>query len=385
MNNSSKIRQSNIELLRIAAMLMIVGHHMAVHGIYHVTAGENAYNVYSMGTQLNKAFTSLFAPGGEIGVAIFFMITGYFQIKKNTFSLKKIILQSFFYGAFCTIAFGIIELLGGMAPLYVVKNIGKFAMKAVFTPITGNVWWFVTSYIIIMLLSPFINRYLNKLNKKGYIITILFIWILWYCAPYLNGAAYYPLLRGMLFYVLGAYCTCNAGKLSGTAEKTGRERAWYLILFVFTWVISAALFYKIAEYNIIAKVSPEVSMLSSIYSLINTIAVVPVCAYAIFRFFESLRLGQVNMINTIARATLGVYLIHDSDVGRQCIWKLLARSDMYYQSAIFPVMAVLTVLAVYISCTAVDLLRIRYIEPKLMNLLDKLEGIFRKKYCRSEM
>lgn len=36
MNNSSKIRQSNIELLRIAAMLMIVGHHMAVHGIYHV-------------------------------------------------------------------------------------------------------------------------------------------------------------------------------------------------------------------------------------------------------------------------------------------------------------------------------------------------------------
>ena len=356
MNNSSKIRQSNIELLRIAAMLMIVGHHMAVHGIYHVTAGENAYSVYSIGTQLNKAFTSLFAPGGEIGVAIFFMITGYFQITKNTFSLKKIILQSFFYGAFCTIAFGIIELLGGMAPLYVVKNIGKFAMKAVFTPITGNVWWFVTSYIIIMLLSPFINRYLNKLNKKGYIITILFIWILWYCAPYLNGA-----------------------------EKTGRDRAWYLILFVFTWVISAALFYKIAEYNIIAKVSPEVSMLSSIYSLINTIAVVPVCAYAIFRFFESLRLGQVNMINTIARATLGVYLIHDSDVGRQCIWKLLARPDMYYQSAIFPVMAVLTVLAVYISCTAVDLLRIRYIEPKLMNLLDKLEGIFRKRYCRSEM
>lgn len=126
-------------------------------------------------------------------------------------------------------------------------------------------------------------------------------------------------------------------------------------------------------------------MLSSIYSLINTIAVVPVCAYAIFRFFESLRLGQVNMINKVARATLGVYLIHDSDVGRQCIWKLLARPDMYYQSAIFPVMAVLTVLAVYISCTAVDLLRIRYIEPKLMNLLDKLEGIFRKRYCRSEM
>lgn len=380
MNNSSKIRQSNIELLRIAAMLMIVGHHMAVHGIYHVMAGENAYSVYSMGTQLNKAFTSLFAPGGEIGVAIFFMITGYFQIKKNTFSLKKIILQSFFYGAFCTIAFGIIELLGGMAPLYVVKNIGKFAMKAVFTPITGNVWWFVTSYIIIMLLSQFINRYLNVLNRKGYIVTILLMWIFWYYLAYKNGAAYYSVERGILFYVIGAYCRNYAGRLSGRLCKAG-----YLMLFILTWTVGAALFYKIAGCNVIAKVLPEAAALTERYQMINMMAVVPVCAYAIFRFFESLRLGQVDMINKVARATLGVYLIHDSDVGRQCIWKLLARPDMYYQSAIFPVMAVLTVLAVYISCTAVDLLRIRYIEPKLMNLLDKLEGIFRKRYCRSEM
>lgn len=157
------------------------------------------------------------------------------------------------------------------------------------------------------------------------------------------------------------------------------------MLFILTWTVGAALFYKIAGCNVIAKVLPEAAALTERYQMINMMAVVPVCAYAIFRFFESLRLGQVNMINTIARATLGVYLIHDSDVGRQCIWKLLARPDMYYQSAIFPVMAVLTVLAVYISCTAVDLLRIRYIEPKLMNLLDKLEGIFRKRYCRSEM
>ena len=34
MNNSSKIRQSNIELLRIAAMLMIVGHHMGQYMEY---------------------------------------------------------------------------------------------------------------------------------------------------------------------------------------------------------------------------------------------------------------------------------------------------------------------------------------------------------------
>lgn len=289
-------------------------------------------------------------------------------------------MQSFFYGAFCTIAFGIIELLDGMAPLYVIKNIGKFAMKAVFTPITGNVWWFVTAYIIVMLLSPFINRYLNVLNRKGYIAVILFMWIFWYYLAYKNGAAYYSVERGILFYAIGAYCRNYAGKLPGKSCKAG-----YLILFILTWNVGAALFYKIAGCNVIAKVLPEAAVLTERYQMINMMAVVPVCAYAIFRFFEALRLGQINMINTVARATLGVYLIHDSDVGRQCIWNLLARPDMYYQSAIFPVMAVLTVLAVYIACTAVDLLRIRYIEPKFMNLLDKLEDIFRKRYCRSEM
>ncbi len=380
MNDSPKIRQSNIELLRIAAMLMIVGHHMSVHGIYHVTAGENAYSIYSMGTQLNKAIISLFAPGGEIGVAIFFMITGYFQIKKNTFSLKKIILQSFFYGIFCTAAFGIVELLCGMTPLYVIKNIGKFAIKAVFTPITGNVWWFVTAYIIIMLLSPFINRYLNVLNKKGYIVTILFMWIFWYYLAYKNGVAYYSVERGILFYVIGAYCRNYTGRLSGRLCKAG-----YLILFILTWTVGAALFYKIAGCNVIAKVLPEAAALTERYQMINMMAVVPICAYAIFRFFESLCLGQINIINTAARATLGVYLIHDSDVGRECIWKLLARPDAYWQSAIFPLAAVLTVLAVYISCTAVDMLRIKYIEPRFMSLLDNLEDIFRKRYCRSEM
>lgn len=32
MQNKNSVRQSNIELLRIIVMVMIVGHHFAVHG-----------------------------------------------------------------------------------------------------------------------------------------------------------------------------------------------------------------------------------------------------------------------------------------------------------------------------------------------------------------
>lgn len=37
-------RKSNIELLRIIAMVMIVGHHYAVHGVLHkLTGGGGIY------------------------------------------------------------------------------------------------------------------------------------------------------------------------------------------------------------------------------------------------------------------------------------------------------------------------------------------------------
>lgn len=57
MENTLK-RQANIELLRVVAMLMIIGSHLALHGIQ---ADMGAWNA---GNRINRIFTSMLKPGG---------------------------------------------------------------------------------------------------------------------------------------------------------------------------------------------------------------------------------------------------------------------------------------------------------------------------------
>ena len=91
-----KQRQSNFELIRIVAMLMIVASHYVCHGIYKVSS-TNAYDVYLHGDMINRVVSVIYSPGGKTGVALFFMISGYFlSNKKLCISQKKVVAQCVF-------------------------------------------------------------------------------------------------------------------------------------------------------------------------------------------------------------------------------------------------------------------------------------------------
>lgn len=96
-NSPQNVRQSNFELLRIVAMLMIVAHHLAVHGVQHCHDAELAYKAYNAGNAVNRIFASVLIPGGGAGVALFFMITGFFLCRKEAASIKNVALQAGFY------------------------------------------------------------------------------------------------------------------------------------------------------------------------------------------------------------------------------------------------------------------------------------------------
>jgi hypothetical protein len=115
-------RKSNFELLRIIAMLMIVASHLGVHGVKHVLFPNLANVAYNGGTFANKIFVSFCSTGGSIGVALFFMISGFFSCRKEKLSIKKISLQTAFYSIFLAVIFasvrilnrfGVIRLTGG--------------------------------------------------------------------------------------------------------------------------------------------------------------------------------------------------------------------------------------------------------------------------------
>lgn len=57
-------RKSNFELLRIISMFMIVGSHLAGHGVQQQFATNGAFVVWNNGSIINKIVTASLIPGG---------------------------------------------------------------------------------------------------------------------------------------------------------------------------------------------------------------------------------------------------------------------------------------------------------------------------------
>lgn len=157
-------RKSNFEILRIVAMLMIVAYHYAAHGVEKVKYGDVSLLDWAKGSFTNKAFTSFLMPGGEVGVALFFILTGYFLINKKKYSLTKIILESFYYGLFSLLLFAIISVCGYHIPYVDNSSMVTYLAKMLFNPATSGNWWFIASYVFLLLLSPSINEFIRKLK-----------------------------------------------------------------------------------------------------------------------------------------------------------------------------------------------------------------------------
>lgn len=132
-------------------------------------------------------------PGGRVGVALFFMISGYFQIYKSTVSVRKVVYETVFYSV----------LLQLVALILKIGSLGNIARG--FFPISSGSWWYVSSYVVLMLCSPTINQYYLKLKRKQKIFMIIFAWVFLYTVPYVFKLQYYSLERGVVFYLIGAY------------------------------------------------------------------------------------------------------------------------------------------------------------------------------------
>jgi len=98
-----KNRASNIELFRIVLMLMIITHHVIVHGLGLKNITSQDYNVTSY-SYIEILLNSFFV----IGVNGFVFISGYFGIKFNLKRIISIVMQAIaysvsFYLLFCLI------------------------------------------------------------------------------------------------------------------------------------------------------------------------------------------------------------------------------------------------------------------------------------------
>ena len=295
-----KQRKSNIELLRIFAMLLIILHHYAIHGGLSSIAGFG----------VNKYIGTICLIGGKLAVNLFLLISGYFLIESE-FKVKKVlklILQVYCY----SVAFFIVYVIFKGIPTGNIIKLTAF-------PFTSKAYWFMLPYICVYVLSPFINKLIKSISQKQ-LISLIGILIFMF-----SGIGFFISDSGLmgnlqwfvLMYLIGAYIRLyDFEKFSKKTINCFSVIGYVLFIFVACGIT------YMSQYNAsIFRFVNKISSMNSIIVLVETVL--------IFMVFKNLDIKNSKVINLLGKSSIGVYLLHDS-IFRVEFWKEICLVENFY-------------------------------------------------------
>lgn len=331
-----KKRLSSFELLRIIAMFLIVLHHAIVHGLWF-----NINNYQIINNPEKFSLTTLLGLGGEIGVYLFVLITGYFMInsKIKINKVVKLWLPVLFWSVITCILSGII-----------LKDLSIINLIKAYFPIVFDQYWFMTTYIFMYMLIPFLNLIVLNINGKHIILFLLIGFLI----VFNNPLPYEKEIWSNLMTFCVVYCI--GGLIRQNKEKIKKER--YIL-----WTFSIYLLVAICAYGIIkiATVTGKYNLASYAREIVGLRPLVIVCAIFLFLgigLFSNISYKPV--INKTAGLMFGIYLISDSNGLRNLIWLNVFRLNHVFNSQscvitfVYPLLA--TVL-VFVCCGVIEYLR----------------------------
>ena len=368
-------RNSNLEILRIIAMIFIIAHHFAMHGMNGVnliSANPNNYLIYFSGIL------------GKIGVNLFVLISAYFMIDSN-FTFRKFLVlggEVYFYALLFLLIF--VEFITPPNPLTVMD------MGIPFLPISHSAYWFVTDYIVLMILSPFLNKFIKSLSKSSFIKLLSLILIIWCVFPsitptFIDGPVttmfagysfqYVPIIWFIILYFIGSFI-----KLHINIDKFSFKKL--ILAFSISMIITYIVACIIGYYDIILPADKNLHMwlgypIEGLYD--NRLFMWPALENKIFLFIGSLGLFMIFLkrkefsnkyINYIAGSAFGVYLIHDNLLVRPYLWNNLLHVPSYYFSPYFFIFMIGSIFGVYIVCTGIDIVRRLTVEKLWIWIID---------------
>ena len=360
-NKNKKIIQSNIELLRIFSMIIIIAHHSVVHGIFkYINFLEYENN------NKNILIIKIFEHNGIMSNAIYFIICGYFHIKKYKINLYSIIWKTCFYGILS-------GLIGKISIFFGIKDFDNKDEKVFINylninPTTSGIYWFVTIYIILIVFSIQLNKFLNKLNKLGYIIFLIFFYIIWYYISYYYDNIYFRIKFALFFYCIGGYLKIYP------KENSILNIIFLLILGIIGFIFSMELKYikKYENYYILNYFIYE----NKYIYLIG----IPISSYGFFNFFNLINIGYWKLINIFGKSCFGVYLIHDSHVLRVIIWNYIINIKKKYSKNNFPLNFIFIVFGIFFVCSFIEIFQQNFIEFYAFKNLNNIFIILKDKF-----
>ena len=322
-------------------MLMIVAFHVTYKGGFDFSGESIA---------VNRVWLKFWGKGeslGYIGNDIFVLLSGYFLVMSRKVKFIRVLdlwLRCVFYAS----VWAAIEIMCGTSG-FGLRTAGR---------ILSTRWWFISYYVVLYLVHPFFNDILHNLTRENYRKFIILLLASWSIILISNADVKRPhVIDFVCMYAAGGYIRL-------WAEDFGSPKhiLYGIVLIAVNFVVVSVFEMDSRCLAILAakKIYP-VHYLHAMTSIFNSLA-----AVYMFTGFRKLGIGSIKSINTIASATMGVYLLHDHEFSAHFLWREVFRVSSFQHSVYLIPYLIFTVFAVYISCTMIDILR-----SKIVSMLSR--------------
>ena len=382
-------------------MFVIVSHHLFTYSQIPLADDLPTY-----------IFNNLFNDFSKAGCIGFILITGYFSIEKEMkpSRILRLAIEIWFY----TYLINFILILTGK-----VDFSWEVMMNTLF-PIILCEWWFLTYYIIIMLLSPIINKGLNSISRGQFQFLLLILVLIAFIIPtmthkfqfsellimftgyciggYLklypgeiskdlrfNAGVFFATITSLLIGIISVFLYMDNGGL-GIASDTV-----YLIFIVYMLVMIALLSVCIVKH--MSKLMIVAMLIAILFgNLINILynnylaadmmnypwnGLMLFSAVSLFIVFINLKPRNVKLINILSPSILAIYIIHYHTYLREFIFE---RVDLisWIDSQWYEMYAIASVFCIMIGCIIIDLIRRGIFYAIYRQLSEKIDKVYEK-------
>lgn len=359
---TSPVRESGFELLRILSMIMIV----AFHTFRYIDTSD--FTPWQMLLYHGVRWYGLF------GVNCFLIISAWFMIGKpiKTRKLFDLIVQTAFYCVLLFLGHIIYETVNGT--FHPVEDILEVELTALLSPFWANRYWFITAYVFLYLMIPFLNRWILSLSRESYRKWIAVTGIFVFCYLTLPQNFSNTTAIGDFLWVCYVYFLTGYLKLHSKENIFTKHAGKLLIMTYALFVVSKQLLTYCIHNDYLEQLVSHTTGNSMRYSFWMLLL-----AIELFYLFRRVHFKS-RIINTIASCMFGVYLFHENKVFHIC--ELLAKNLLKPFTGLIPCLPFFMLALVLIQLLAgilLDLLRQHTIETYIhTHLSTKWESLFQK-------
>lgn len=304
-NGIGKKRMANLELLRCVAMMMVVVLHFLGKGKVLPDLTGESIGVAGVAAWGLEALCI-------VAVNVYMFISGYF-LCTSSFKLSRLIqlyLQVWVY----SVAFG---LLGALTGVLAETPFDTHYLLTLVFPVTMGHYWFITAYVFLYVLLPFVGMAAKQMTKKQMQAAVGLLLLVFCVAKSvlpvrleMDGQGY-DCLWYLCVFMSAAYVRRFGVKIL--------EKKWSSLLLYLGCcsLIMAGTFGLRAIYLRTGSLGMMIKMCLEYNHVLPFLA-----AVGLFGFFRGIQVkGKIaSAINFMAPYTLGVYLLHEN-LGLRYSWQ----------------------------------------------------------------